>query len=114
VFSDSQDLGENDLDVVRADTGGKARDGPTLERTRRRCELPMPMLPLDAVEALGDFGGSILVPGQQDVLGELPRPEAYVVLALGVRDRDSAVGDRQSVLLRAAIRAWLSVTIGTF
>jgi hypothetical protein len=57
------------------------------------------MLPLNGLEALGDLGRPILITREQDVLGEIARTQIDVVLDLGVRHGDAAVGDRQSILL---------------
>ena len=47
VLGDRQDLGEHDLDVVRADAGRDARDAPALVRAGGRGELAVAVLVLD-------------------------------------------------------------------
>ena len=51
----------------------------------------MSVLELDGIEARGDPGGPIRVPGEEDVLGQVSRSESDVVLPFPFRDRDPAI-----------------------
>src|SRR6185436_1764495 len=94
TLRDRQDLSHDDLDIVRADAGRDDRHPLTLVYAGGRCELPVSVLELDRIEARGDPWRPVLVPGEEDVLGQFARSESDVVLPFTFWDRDPAVSRR--------------------
>ena len=98
-LGDRQDLGHDDLDVVRADAGRDDRHPLASISSGDRRELPVSALELDGFEARGDPGGSIGVTGEEDVLGQFAWTEFDVVLPFsgcGSRSCDPGVSTRLS------------------
>ena len=90
-FGDREDLRDDDLDVVRADAGRDDRHALAPVASGDRGELTVLSLELDRIEARGDPGGSVLVPGEEDVLGQVSRSESDVVLPFPFWDRYPAI-----------------------
>ena len=72
-----------------------ARDPQALVHARGARELAMAVPELDAVEEGGDALDAVLVAGEEDVVGQLTRAEADVVLPLAGGDRDAGIHGRQ-------------------
>ena len=69
MIGDRQDLGDHDLDVVRADACRDTRQTTALVHPGGGRELAVAVLVLDRVEELGDLGRAVLIAGKQDVFG---------------------------------------------
>ena len=95
TLGDRQDLADHDLDVVRADAGGHARDAEALVQAGRAGELPVAVGALDGIEARCDSLDAILVAGEEDVVRELTGSQPDVVLPLAGGNRDAFVRVRQ-------------------
>ena len=100
---DRQDLRHRDLDIVRADTGRDDRDTDAAIRSGDRGELSVAPLELDVVEARGDPGGPIGVPGEEDVLGQFTRSESDVVLPFSCGEGYAGIRVRQDLFPRSGV-----------
>jgi hypothetical protein len=88
---DGQDLGHDDLRVVRADAGGDDRDPKPAVRACDRVELTMVAPHLDLVEERRDAFDAIGIAREQDVVRYFAGAKVDVVLAVRVGRRDLGV-----------------------
>ena len=91
MLADLEDLREHDLDVVGADASRQGGDAEALVLAGRARELAVAMRPLDGVEVGGDPLDAVLVPGEEDVIGQLTRAEPDVVLPFAGGDCDAGI-----------------------